>query len=1112
MKIWLSIIALVVASGLLAEGTRTPQAIQIVSKPGESELTITVPTPGLYRFSVSSRSKVPIGTEHLGDFQWDGGVWRHRQLIPYYATDGTYRIDRIQFSTEPHKLKYRWDDKKLEVLSFQFELEKPVPIPTVAQNYQPKAVPLPNHPRLLVNPEILEKIRSNLEVGENRKLWLRLQKKAETPFKLECAPDQELQYDTKVISTVSAKAFYYLMKGDRNLGREAVELMTDYLDRLNLGNDLMASRCAGEIIFTVAQVYDWCYDLASLAELTRIREKMLFWAASLEIGWPPFRQSIARGHGNEAQISRDLLAMAIAIYNEDPEPFRYTAYTVFEVLQPVVEFMCKSGRHDQGSSYGTYRWFWDLYAALQIRRSCGVELLPPEAAQLPYYWHYQRLPDYRYLPEGDANWKWLNEYECALDMLLASLALWPDPELKQEMRRADPKAEFPYLDPVFVLLTNDPTLKPEDRRSSMPLTKIYQKPLPGMVARTGWNFGLFSDDVMVEMQGADYHYRNHQHLDLGSFQIYFRGNLAVDLGQYTIYGCPFDWNFTKSTVSHSAMLFRDPKQKKQLMGSFFTANSGGQEIKEWVTAPDLKTQLTGNDYRCGDTPRAGFGPDANRPIYSFLETDLGMLYPNRVKSYSRSFVFLNLGREDTPATLLVLDRFEKASDPIEPIFQLNSFDKPIEKAGILEIRSSLYGRTGKLSVQTLLPQNPTRKIYTGDDTFTVGGTFFTPFNQRAVATSGCRTEITGSGKVFLNLIQIQDGEAKPLPATCTERNGRILTTIGNDWLVGLGNALKVDSEKLEFEVTTGEKRVLLLDLAPGIWELRQRGKGIGRTTVSTEQGNFFAVLSPGSYELALASNSQAPELTIPELKAEPARALLRNGVLMAGKALDDVSTQPAKTAGDVLVPMAKLAPQSLSNNGAELRITCRAGEISMHANDREVKIGDLRIKLEKPLVANEFLLPSRLAARLLDMRAIVDERNGTVLMERDERPCDILLVNAGSQSTGLWRLLDGSAKEWSANGSRVQVEILLLRPRELSEVALRWACGTTQKSSFLLEVSPDGVNYSKVFDGTSSGKSADFEPVTFSKRKVQALRFMFRGSQMGKWNRLTGLRLGGDGQ
>ena len=38
---------------------------------------------------------------------------------------------------------------------------------------------------------------------------------------------------------------------------------------------------------------------------------MLYFAAEMETGWPAFRQSAAAGHGNEAQISRDQLAMAI---------------------------------------------------------------------------------------------------------------------------------------------------------------------------------------------------------------------------------------------------------------------------------------------------------------------------------------------------------------------------------------------------------------------------------------------------------------------------------------------------------------------------------------------------------------------------------------------------------------------------------------------------------------------------------------------------------------------------------------------------------------------------------------------------------------------------------
>ena len=53
-----------------------------------------------------------------------------------------------------------------------------------------------------------------------------------------------------------------------------------------------------------------------------------------------------------------------------------------------------------------------------------------------------------------------------------------------------------------------------------------------MVARTGWNLGRNLADVVVEMKGAGITSATTSTLTRGSFQIYYRGLQAVDLGQY----------------------------------------------------------------------------------------------------------------------------------------------------------------------------------------------------------------------------------------------------------------------------------------------------------------------------------------------------------------------------------------------------------------------------------------------------------------------------------------------------------------------------------------------------------------------------------------------------
>ncbi len=53
-----------------------------------------------------------------------------------------------------------------------------------------------------------------------------------------------------------------------------------------------------------------------------------------------------------------------------------------------------------------------------------------------------------------------------------------------------------------------------------------------MVARTGWGAEISSKTAMAEMKINVYNFANHQHLDAGSFQVYYKGPLTVNSGVY----------------------------------------------------------------------------------------------------------------------------------------------------------------------------------------------------------------------------------------------------------------------------------------------------------------------------------------------------------------------------------------------------------------------------------------------------------------------------------------------------------------------------------------------------------------------------------------------------
>ncbi|MEZ6076909.1 MAG: hypothetical protein R3C56_14955 [Pirellulaceae bacterium] len=248
---------------------------------------------------------------------------------------------KFQLSGQDQQLKL-WLPRGVRLGYVELRNYTPPAVPEAAQNYEPKIVPSASRPRLWVTPETLPSIKQRLAVGENAKVWEQLIASARKPFVFEFSPDEEVPLNAKLETAAETKAFYYLMSGDAVVGREAIELAVDYLSHVEFGNVLDITREMGRAIYTASLVYDWCHDLMSEDEKATLRESLMRLASDMECGWPPFRQSVINGHGNEAQINRDLLAMSIALCGDESLPYQYTSYIILEQLVPMRKFEYQS--------------------------------------------------------------------------------------------------------------------------------------------------------------------------------------------------------------------------------------------------------------------------------------------------------------------------------------------------------------------------------------------------------------------------------------------------------------------------------------------------------------------------------------------------------------------------------------------------------------------------------------------------------------------------------------------------------------------------------------------------------------------------------------------------
>jgi hypothetical protein len=164
--------------------------------------------------------------------------------------------------------------------------------------------------------------------------------------------------------------------------------------------------------------------------------------------------------------------------------------------------------------------------------------------------------------------------------------------------------------------------------SGPPLTPDFPKGRPEgagiTVMRSSWE----DPSATLLWMKASSHYLIHGHRDQGSFQVYKKGWLAIDSGQYE--ETPHLGNYTLRTVAHNSLLVYAPgetlpKDKTDAIWSGY-ANDGGQR---WVS-PVLKA----TDTKDADHFLGGITSFASVPgVYDFAQADITRAYnSNKVTS------------------------------------------------------------------------------------------------------------------------------------------------------------------------------------------------------------------------------------------------------------------------------------------------------------------------------------------------------------------------------------------------------------------------------------------------------------------------------------------------
>lgn len=742
-------------------------------------------------------------------------------------------------------------------------------------------MPLPpeEHPRLFVRSWEIPALKVRMSHPEGKKILKQLSEASVPRTSGEEAKetDRGFRYYAKmrgVTSQVQLQALEYLVNGDESQARAAITAMLDTLRKTDFGTKNDLSRASGTMMMVGGMVYDWCYDKMTAQEREEYIKEFVRIAGTMECHYPPKRTEPIAGHSSEWMILRDMLSCGIAIYDEYPDMYDHVIQMLYEDYIPVRNYTYKGMNYHQGSGYITVRFTNDLNSMWILDKMGAGAIYDPSQQYVMYDLIYRRRPDGQMMPAGDVNPARRDKPQNYSMPAMLAASYYDDPYLAYEYDRK-PNVETHML--MLELLWRDFDLKgkaPDD----LPLTRYSGTPFGWMIARTGWG----ANSVVAEMKVNEQFYGNHQHLDGGAFQIYYKGPLAIDSGSYQGssggYNSPHNKNYFKRTIAHNSLLIYDPSERFACWNygggdkTEFAANDGGQRMPgdRWDTCRSFKNLLS-ESYTVGKTLAHEFGPDRHTPEYSYLKGDITKAYTAKVKDVRRSFVFLNLEPEgnadrnpegvvtDIPAVMVVYDHVVSSDPSFKKFWLLHSVEEPQTGNSDFTVTRTKDGDSGKLHCNVLLPEKakvekvggPGKEFWVfGENYPNAATTRPDPCNERGA----WRVEVTSAKEsaedCFLNVIQVSDKDCGSQLAVKRIDAEKVVGVEVADRIVIFNRESAQMSEEFSFDVSSkGKKkyRILITDLQPGTWKVCRNGKTLKMFDVSETAGTIYFTESPGKY-------------------------------------------------------------------------------------------------------------------------------------------------------------------------------------------------------------------------------------------------------------------------
>lgn len=702
------------------------------------------------------------------------------------------------------------------------------------------------------------------------------------------------QFDSGKLMQIQEMALYYQMTGDNKWGYLSVYAIKNYLKTMVTWDINDRCRAYGFVMYTAACVYDWCHDLLTETDKAQIVAGVQHKCCEaftngatithpadfrMEIDFPPAVPGVITSHNAELQLLRDYLSFAIAIYDEYPGWWDYIGARFYEEYVPVRNEFYKAGMYPQGvSTYVRIRFTSDIYSAALIKAMTGSipydEAGMQQVARTIYSYQTKKVVEnegkpnertiYYGFADGDDEIR-LNEFLNYGRVALISSFLFEDETMRKQLE--DFKESYTKFDSgsytvfacpgEYLIFSSNGVEAASNRHAGMPLLLYNGGWLGQMISRNTWDEWQWAFLMKIGGRATG----NHDHFDAGSFQIFFKENLAPDTGVYDKYGDDHHKCYHQATIAHNSLLIYNPNRSSDDRGYY----TGGQRLIEetgnfndggdaaWLTSDRFLTgTVTGMRYQ--------YGANTNVARYGYIAGDITPAYDSdTVDEVNRRMLVDYWGSNDV-VYFFVFDKITADNSSYKKTFLLHT---PTEPSMINSKTYQVINGNGKMVLQNVIGNNVTiTKVGGPNKNYWVnhnGGSNYVQLNSEHTQDDGNwgRLEVspaTGNKTdVMVNVICVcsKTNNSVPTATAITTDSVAVGTQIGNAAAVFIKNK---NPQTSSFSFTTTGTQVrdyFVSGVASGTWTVKRNGTTVG--TYEAKGGLLFFEADAGTIQLIPAS-------------------------------------------------------------------------------------------------------------------------------------------------------------------------------------------------------------------------------------------------------------------